>query len=99
MRVIASEEAIAVIREGGGHVFVWTIPMDIPSGGATVFALEASTASPGAEREFRRFEGDDFDVLFQLDDREPPDELHLLVKGWARKRIRAYWNGNSFGRD
>lgn len=87
-----------MIREGGGTVFVWPVPMDVPSGGATVFSLEASTESPGVQHGFRRFEGQGFDVLFELDDREPPDELHLLVKGWRRRRIRAYWNGHSFGK-
>lgn len=77
---------------------MWAIPLDAPTGGATVFALEASTESPGAARAFVRFAGDEFDVLFDSEERGLPDELHLAVKGWRRKRIRAYWNGNSFGR-
>ena len=35
----------------------------LPDGGAVVFALEASTESPGVDREFARFAGEGFDVL------------------------------------
>jgi hypothetical protein len=99
MRIVASPEAVAYVRERGGHVFVWTLVMDAPTGGATVFALEASTESPGPERAFARLAGADFDVLLDTGERDLPDELHLAVKGWRRKRIRAYWNGRSFARD
>jgi hypothetical protein len=99
MRVLATPEAVAFVRERGGRVFVWTLPMDVASGGATVFALEASTESPGPGRDFVRLAGSDFDVLIDAGDRGLPDELHVALKGWRRKRIRAYWNGNSFGRD
>ena len=98
MRVVASPEAIAFVRERGGRVFVWTVTLDAPTGAAAVFSLEASTDSPGAEREFVRFAGDEFDVFLTAEERGLPDELHLAVKGWRRRRIRAYWNGKSFGR-
>ena len=76
-------------------MFVWAVPMVTPTG--PVFALEASTDSPGADRHFRRLVGDGFDVLLDIGDRGLPDELHFAVKGWRRKGIRAYWNGHSFG--
>lgn len=84
------------MTERGGWVFVWAVPMDTPTG--RVFALEASTESPGVDREFRRLSGEEFDVLLDIGDRALPDELHFAVKGWRRKGIRAYWNGHSFGR-
>lgn len=99
MRVVAAVDAVEFVRERGGRLFVWPIPIDAPTGGATVFALEASTESPGAEREFARFTGEGFDVLLDTSEHGAPAELHLAVKGWRIKRIRAYWNGNSFGRD
>jgi hypothetical protein len=99
VRVIAGAEAVAFVQERGGRLFVWPIDMDSPTGGAVVFALEASTESPGADREFARFAGQGFDVLIDTTQHGAPDELHLAVKGWRRKRIRAYWNGNSFGRE
>jgi hypothetical protein len=96
--VLATPDAVAFVRERGGRVFVWPVTVDGPTGGATVFALEASTDSPGPERSFVRFAGEDFDVLFAADEHGLPDELHVAVKGWRRRRIRAYWNGRSFGR-
>ena len=78
---------------------MWPLPLDAPTGGATVFSLEASTESPGADREFARFVGGGFDVLLDTSEHGAPDELHLALKGWRRKQIRAYWNGKSFGRD
>jgi hypothetical protein len=99
MRVVASPEAVAFVRDRGGRVFVWTLSMDAPTGGATVFALEASTESPGPERDFVRLSGTDFEVLIDTGNRALPAELHFAVKGWRRKLIRAYWNGHSYGRD
>jgi hypothetical protein len=99
MRVIASPDAVAFVRDRGGRVFVWTLPMEGPIGGSAVFALEASTESAGPERDFVRLAGGDFDVLIDTGARSLPDELHFAVKGWRRKRIRAYWNGKSYSRD
>jgi len=98
MKVVASPEAVEFVRGGGGRVFVWAVPLDAPTGGATVFALEASTDSPGAERAFVRLAGEDFDVLLDIGDRALPEELHFAVKGWRHRGIRAYWNGHSYGR-
>jgi hypothetical protein len=96
MKVVASPEAVEFVREQGGRVFVWVLPLDTATG--PVFALEASVESPGAEHEFRRLSGEAFDVLLDIGDRELPDELHFDVKGWRRKAIRAYWDGHTFGR-
>ena len=98
VRVVAAEAAVAYVREHGGQVFVWALTLDAPTGGADVFALEASTESPGVEHEFVRFSGEGLDVLIDAGEHGLPDELHLALKGWRTKRIRAYWNGNSFGR-
>jgi hypothetical protein len=98
VKVVASPEAVTFVRDRGGRLFVWPLAMNVASGGAVVFALEASTESPGAEREFVRFAGEGFELLLDTTEHGAPDELHLAVKGWGRKRIRAYWNGHSFGR-
>jgi catechol 2,3-dioxygenase-like lactoylglutathione lyase family enzyme len=99
MRVVADEHVVEFVGERGGQVFVWPLALDAPTGGATVFSLEASTESPGAEHEFVRFAGQGFDLLIDTAEHGVPDELHLAVRGWRQKRIRAYWNGKSFGRD
>ena len=93
MRVVATPEVVGSSVRGGGGLFVWTLPMDVPSGGASLFALEASTDSPGADHDFERLAGPDFDVLIDTGNRALPDELHFALKGWRRKLIRAYWNG------
>jgi len=99
VRVIVSPEAVEFVCKRGGRVFVWPLEMRGPTGAATVFALEASTESPGADHGFVRFGGEGFDVLLDTTQHGVPDELHLAVKGWRRKQIRAYWNGHSYGRD
>jgi hypothetical protein len=99
MRVIATPEAVAFVRDHGGPIFVWTLPLDAPTGGARVFTLEASMESPGPERNFVRFAGSEFDVMIDTGSRALPDELHFALKGWRRNRIRAYWNGHSYARD
>jgi hypothetical protein len=94
MKVLASPAAVAFIRERGGSLFVWADRALCCTGELTF--LEASTESPGADRSFRCLTSNAFDLLFDPGGKEFPDELHLDVKGWRRKRVRAYWNGKSF---
>ena len=96
MKIVASPEVIEFVRARGGRVFVWTMAMRYAHGFQNVFVLEASTESPGAEREFVRFEGRGIHVLYDPGAHGTPDEIHLAVVGRLRKRLRAYWNGNSF---
>jgi hypothetical protein len=95
MQVIATPEAIGYVRAHGGAVFVWAVTMAY--GYHEVFTLEASTESPGAAHPFRRIEAEGIDLMLDTDGRDLPDELHLQMRGRWRRRIRAYWNGNSFG--
>lgn len=97
MKVVAALEAVRFIREHGGQLFVWVV--SIRYGAGNVFVLEASTDSPGPEHDFRLMGGDDFDVLLDTEGREPPEELHVALRGRLRKQLRAYWNGNSFTQD
>ena len=99
MRVIATREAVGFIRERGGTVFVWPLTLEGPTAVRGVFALEASTDSPGAEHGFVGFAGEGFDVLIDVTEHGVPDELHLALSGWRRQRLCAYWNGHSYGRD
>ena len=99
MRVIATHEAVEFVRERGGTAFVWPLTLEGPTAGRGVFALEASTESPGADHGFVRFGGEGFDVLIDATEHGVPDELHLALTGWRRRRLRAYWNGHSCGRD
>ena len=96
MRIVASPEVIGFVRARGGQVFVWIVSMAY--GYQPVFALEASTDSPGVTFRFQRFSVEDIDVLIDTEGRELPDSVHLDLRGVLRRRIRAYWNGHSFGR-
>jgi len=64
-----------------------------------VFALEASTDSPGVTSKFRRFSVEDIVVFLDTAGRDLPDSVHLDLRGVVRKRIRAYWNGHSFAQE
>jgi hypothetical protein len=96
MLLIATPEAVEYIRAHGGALFIWAVTMAY--GYDSVFALEASTESPGAGRTFRRIRSQGVDLLLDTGGRELPDELHVQMRGRRRRRIRAYWNGNSFAR-
>jgi hypothetical protein len=95
VRIIATPAAMDFVRERGGSVFVWTVSMSY--GYHPVFALEASTDPPGVDHRFERFPAGDIEVLLDTDGRDLPDSVHLHVRGRLRPRIRAYWNGHSFG--
>jgi hypothetical protein len=99
VRILASPEAVRFIQDRGGQVFVWAVPFEVPTLGGRVFTLQASTDSPGPTLEFRRLVGEGFQILIDPGARELPDELHFAVRGWRTKRICAYWNGHSLGRD
>ena len=94
MRIVATPEAVGYVRERGGVLYVWAMPMEY--GYHPVFVLEASTESPGADRTFQRFEGEGIELLLDAGPRELPDSVHLDLSGVFRKRLRATWNGHSF---
>jgi hypothetical protein len=96
MRIVATPEVIQHVRASGGQIFVWTMTMAYGYGAGNVFVLQASTDSPGPEREFVRFGGEGIEVLYDPGERGTPDEMHLALVGRFRKRVAAYWNGNSF---
>jgi hypothetical protein len=93
MRVLVAPKVVELIRQEGGALFVWA---DRTQDAQRVTYLEASTESPGPERTFRRMEGEAFDLFLDIGDRELPNELHLEMTGWPRRRIRALWNGATF---
>ena len=91
MRLVASPEAVAFVREHGGRLFVWTERTRCCSG-ATI-RLKASIA-PDPGHEFRPAPPNDQIELFVPEHLGSlPDELHLELHGRRRRRIDAYWNG------
>lgn len=106
MNVVASEEARAFVRANGERLWVWMDPHRVLT--AAYVWLVAATESPGSSRatrrmrsarrphRFRSFQADGFEVLLDSGRLAPPEELHLELKGWPRKKVRAYWNGFEF---
>nr|MBA2599525.1 hypothetical protein [Actinomycetota bacterium] len=93
MKVVADPEVGELVRQQGGRLYVWTDPHKCCSGNMT-YLLTGSR--PPARREFHAYDADGFELLFSPGNMNPPDELHLDVKGWRKKRVEAYWNGCVF---
>ncbi|MDH4113132.1 MAG: hypothetical protein OEV60_10725 [Actinomycetota bacterium] len=96
MKIVATDDVVEHVRARGGQVFVWPVDMVYGFGFERVFTLEASTDSPGAEREFVTFRGEAFVVHYDPGDRGTPEEIHLRLTGRRRPALRAYWDGHSF---
>lgn len=96
MKVLANPEVVEFVRDRGGYLFVW---IDRLASSRNVTYVEASTQSPGADHEFRHLSGGGFELLIDAGGADLPDELHLDVKGWPTKRVRAYWNGQNYLHD
>jgi hypothetical protein len=91
MRVTASPEAVALVREHGGKVYVRARRSRCCGGALTLL----ETAPEPGERVFNRFDTGGIEVY--LDERlQPPRELELAVGGFGKRRLRAYWNGCAY---
>ena len=91
MRVDASPEAVRLVEEQGGRLFVWARRARCCHG--TMTYLETSS-EPG-ERPFRRVYADGIQVY--LDARlAEPEELVIEASGRRRKHVHAYWNGCAY---
>jgi hypothetical protein len=91
MRVEASPEAVRLVEERGGRLFVWARRAHCCHG--TMTYLETSS-EPG-ERPFRRIYSEGIQVY--LDARlAEPDELLIEASGRRRKHVHAYWNGCAY---
>ncbi len=88
MRVVASPEAVAFVRERGGRLFMWPRSASCCR---SVTWLESST-EPRADREFRRVPADGFELYVPAGMREP-DELEIAVRRFPRRHVEGYWDG------
>lgn len=106
MEIIASHEALEFVRGTGGRLWVW---LDPHGGlGSPYIYLMTATEPPGATKatrrlrsarrphRFRTYPVQDVDILLDAGRLEPPQELHLELKRFPRRRVEAYWNGAIF---
>jgi hypothetical protein len=106
VKVVASARAAAHIRDRGGRVWVWLDPRRGLVG--SYVWLEAHTEPPGTSRKtrftrssrrphrFQAFAAEGIEVHADWGPLDPPQELHLDLRGWVNKRVEAYWNGCVF---
>jgi hypothetical protein len=109
LKIVASSAAAEFIRSNGGSVWVWLDPHAFVGGGYVY--LHAAVESPGASRATRRYrsarrphrfeevDADGFIVHLDRGRLRPPQELHLALKRWPKRRVEAYWNGAVFAGD
>ncbi len=94
MRLVASPDAVTLVQERGGKLFVRESRIRSGCCARPVTFLKASTEPD--DHVFRQVA--DGEIELYLDERLPglPDELHLEVRGWRKKRVAAYWNGCAY---
>jgi hypothetical protein len=91
MRVEASPEAVRLVEEQGGKLFVWAKRARCCHGSITFL----ETSSEPGERPFRRTAAEGIGLY--LDPRlGEPDELVIETGGRRRKHVHAYWNGCAY---
>jgi hypothetical protein len=92
VHVTSSPEAVRLVQEQGGRLYVWARRARCCHGSTTF--LETSN-EPG-EQSFRRVKaGDEIEVY--LDARlGEPEELVVEAKGRRRKHVHAYWDGCAY---
>jgi hypothetical protein len=88
MRVVASPEAVAFVRERGGRLFMWPRSARYCR---SVTWLESST-EPRGDREFHRVPTDGFELYLPVHMREP-EELEIALRRFPRRHIEGYWDG------
>jgi hypothetical protein len=94
MRIRATDEVAAAVRERGGRLYVWTSSHRCCTG-PLVF-LEAATEPPeGQARAFRAHDAGGYEVLLDMRGRRPPDELVLELRG-RRRKVVAFWNDQAW---
>ena len=91
MRVEASPEAVRLVEEQGGRLFVWATRARCCHG--TVTYLETSS-EPG-ERPFRRVYSQGIQVYLEAHLAEP-EELVIEASGRRHKHVHAYWDGCAY---
>jgi hypothetical protein len=90
MRVVASSEAVAFVRERGGRLFLW--PTRTRCCRSVTWRLESST-EPRSDREFRRVPADGFELYLPAHMTREPEKLEIELRRFPRRHVQGYWNG------
>jgi hypothetical protein len=94
MKIRATDEVAAAVRERGGRLYVWTSAHRCCSG--PLVLLETATEPPNRPgRPFRAFDADGYEVLLDVGGRRLPEELVLELRG-RRRKVVAFWDGQAW---
>jgi hypothetical protein len=94
MRIRATEEVAAAVRERGGRLYVWTSTHRCCTG--PLVLLETGAEPPaGAARRFSAHDAGGFEVLLDAGSRRLPDELVLELRG-RRRKVVAFWDDRAW---
>ena len=94
MDVVASGEAVELIRRRGGRLSVWAD--DRVCCGGTRF-VKASTSASGLAGEFKEVEcGVDFELFLRVPRGSTPNTLDIDVRGRRHPRVEASWDGCAY---
>jgi hypothetical protein len=94
MRVRATGEVAAAVRERGGRIYVWTSAHRCCTG--PLVLLETGHEPPkGQPRRFSTFDAGGFELLLDAGGRRPPDELVLELRG-RRRKVVAFWGDRAW---
>jgi hypothetical protein len=91
VRVHATPEAVRLVQEQGGQLYVWAKRSRCCHG--SLIFLE--TSSEPRERQFRRADADGIE-LYLDHSLGNPEELVIEAKGRRRKHVHAYWDGCAY---
>jgi hypothetical protein len=90
MRLVAGQQALQHVTDGGGNVYLW--PRGIRCCAGRSYVLEASTEPPA--REVVPLGEQDGIAVWATPGLQRPDEVQLELD--RRGRLRAFWNGQGW---
>ncbi len=94
MQVVASPEAVELIRRSGGLLFVWATTHR--SFRLSLTLLEASTDPPARALDFARVEAEGFLLFLHPAIRRLPGKLHVELRGGRRPHVEVFWDGLAY---
>ena len=94
MRIRATDEVAAAVRERGGRLYVWTSAHRCCTGPLVLLETGGEPPKDGA-RDFRAYDAGGYEVLLDMGGQRLPDELVLELRG-RRRKVVAFWNDQAW---